>query len=96
MGLNGLSESSFFETRKQSMPWMKHGLQISLKRYALSMEDKLAARVFGRLPIMSETASLSWTKNNVLKCFSFWVRRFFYTKNEHDYKTELQVRIVVE
>ena len=48
MGWNGLSESSFFETRKQSMAWMKHGLQISLKRYALSMEDKLAAGVFGR------------------------------------------------
>ena len=32
-----------FETRKQSM---EHGLQISLKRYALSMEDKMS-RAFG-------------------------------------------------
>ena len=30
------------------MAWTKHGLQISLKRYALSMEDKLAAGTFGR------------------------------------------------
>ena len=25
------------------MAWMEHGLQISLKRFALSMEDKMAA-----------------------------------------------------
>ena len=29
------------------MAWMEHGLQIPLKRYALSMEDKMAAG-FGR------------------------------------------------
>ena len=31
------------ETRKESMAWMEHGLQISLKRHALSMENELAA-----------------------------------------------------
>ena len=29
------------------MAWMEHGLQISLKRYVLSMEDKMAAGAFG-------------------------------------------------
>ena len=32
------------EARKQTMAWMEHGLQISLKRYALSMDDKIVAR----------------------------------------------------
>ena len=36
------------EARKQSIAWMEHILQISLKRYALSMEDKMAAGAFGR------------------------------------------------
>ena len=36
-----------FETREQSMAWMERGLQISLKRYALSMEDTMAAEAFG-------------------------------------------------
>ena len=26
----------------------EHGLQISLKRYVLSMEDKMSVRIFGR------------------------------------------------
>ena len=30
------------------MASMEHGLQISLKSYALSMEDKMAAGAFGR------------------------------------------------
>ena len=37
-----------FNTREQSTAWMEHGLQIPLKRYALSMEDKMAAGTFGR------------------------------------------------
>ena len=28
------------------MAWMEHGLQISLKRYALSVQDKMVARDF--------------------------------------------------
>ena len=72
MGLDGLSESSFFETRKQSMPWMKHGSKDTHFRWKINWRLEL----LGALPIMSETASLSWTKNNVLKCFSFWVRCF--------------------
>ena len=36
------------EARKQSMAWMEQGAQISLKRYAFSMEDKMAAGAFGR------------------------------------------------
>ena len=36
-----------FEVRKQSMAWMEHRLQISLKQYALSMEDKMVAGAFG-------------------------------------------------
>ena len=40
------------------MAWMEHRLQISLKRYALSMEDKMTAGALGHrtLGIMSETA----------------------------------------
>ena len=30
------------------MVWMQHASQISLKRYALSMEDKMAAGALGR------------------------------------------------
>ena len=33
----------WFLRRKQSMVWMEHGLQISLKRFALWMEAKMAA-----------------------------------------------------
>ena len=36
----------FLETRKQSMAWMEHGLQISHERYA--MEDKMIAGALGR------------------------------------------------
>ena len=36
-----------FETTKQSMAWMEHALQTSLKRNALSMEDKMAAGDLG-------------------------------------------------
>ena len=35
------------ETRKQSMAWMEHVLQTSLKMSALSMEDKMAAGASG-------------------------------------------------
>ena len=38
-----------FQTRNQSMAWKEHKLQISLKTYALSMEEKMAARDFGRV-----------------------------------------------
>ena len=37
-----------FETRKQSIAWMEHGLQLSLKGFALSMEDKMADGTFRR------------------------------------------------
>ena len=38
-----------FEKRKQSMAWLENGLQMSIKRYALSFdEDKMAAGAFGR------------------------------------------------
>ena len=57
------------EVRKQSMARMEHGLQISLKRYALSMEDKIADEAFGRaLRIMGEMAPLRFPD----------VRRFFF------------------
>ena len=36
-----------FEMRKQSMVWMEHGLQISLKGFTLSVEDKMAPGAFG-------------------------------------------------
>ena len=42
------------EPRKQSMAWLEHGLQISLKRYALSIEDKMAAGALGTLGIMGK------------------------------------------
>ena len=35
-----------YEARKQVMARIQRELQISLKRYALSMEDKMAARDF--------------------------------------------------
>ena len=38
---------------------MDHGLQMSLKSYELSMEDKMAAAVLGALRIMGEAARLS-------------------------------------
>ena len=37
-----------FETRKQWKAWMQHGLQISLNRHVLPMEEKMAAGAFGR------------------------------------------------
>ena len=46
------------EPRKQSMAWMEQGLQISLQRYALSMEDKMAAGTLDALGIMGETFPL--------------------------------------
>ena len=36
----------FFETRKKLRAWMEHRLQMSLKRYVLSMEDKMMAGAF--------------------------------------------------
>ena len=39
------------------MAWMEHGLQIPLKRYALSMEDKMALELLGALRTMGETAT---------------------------------------
>ena len=38
-----------YEVGKQWMAWMEQGLQISLKRYALSMEDKMVTGAFGTL-----------------------------------------------
>ena len=56
-----------YEARKQSMARMEHGL---LKRYALSMEDKMADEAFGRaLRIMGETAPLRFPD----------VRRFLFS-----------------
>ena len=41
------------------MAWTEYGLQISLKRYVLSMEDKMAAEAFGRaLRIMGKTGGI--------------------------------------
>ena len=37
-----------FEIRRQLMAWLEHGLQMSPKRYALLMEDRMAAGAFGR------------------------------------------------
>ena len=34
-----LTVECFYEMRKQLMTWMEHRLQISLKRYAILMED---------------------------------------------------------
>ena len=36
-----------FEIRRQLMAWLEHGLQMSPKRYALLMEDRMAAGAFG-------------------------------------------------
>ena len=38
----------FLRREKQSMALMEHGLQISLKRYACFMKDKMAAGGLGR------------------------------------------------
>ena len=42
------------ETTKQPMAWMEHGLQTSLERYELSMQDKMVAAVLGALRIMGD------------------------------------------
>ena len=44
-----------YEARKQSMAWMEYGLQISLKRLTLLMQNKMAAGAIGALGIMGET-----------------------------------------
>ena len=62
------------------MTWMEHGLQISLTRYALSMEDKMAAAVFRRAMNYGYSAVLVLFP---LPCFVFfcdyelWVKRPF-------------------
>ena len=38
------------ETRQQSMAWMEHGFQISLKNLAHLMEDKMLPGALGRTP----------------------------------------------
>ena len=46
------------------MAWMEHGLQISLKRFVLSTEDKMVAGAFGcTTKFMSGTAPLSTIYN---------------------------------
>ena len=40
------------------MVWMEHGLQISLKRFALWMEAKMAAWVFGSPYVRESTKVL--------------------------------------
>ena len=42
------------EPRKQSMALMEHGLQILLKRYELSIEDKMAAGALVRYELWVE------------------------------------------
>ena len=49
------------EARKQSIAWMEHRLQISLKRYAFSMED-VEAGAFGRARSYGRTASICNTE----------------------------------
>ena len=48
------------EMRKQSMAWMEHGLQISHKRFALSIVDNLMAAwsLLGALRITVQTVPL--------------------------------------
>ena len=36
------------DTKTQSIAWMEYGLRIPLKRYALSMENKMAVEAVGR------------------------------------------------
>ena len=56
-----------YVARNESTAWMEHGLQISLKRYELSMEDKMAAEAFG-CGIMREDCDprhlQKWAKSN--------------------------------
>ena len=61
-----------YEVRKQSMAWMENGLQISFKRFALSMEDKMVEDL-GALGIMGETAlfSKSVCRARSLSCTSY-------------------------
>ena len=47
-GIVRLTVEWFLKTIKQSVGLTEHGLQISLRRYALSMEDKMAVGTFGR------------------------------------------------
>ena len=57
------------------MAWMEHGLQISLERYALSMEDKMAAGAFGRATNYGLEAFL---KNSAIIKWQF---RLFFSRN---------------
>ena len=53
------------------MAWMEHGLLLSLKRYALSMEDKMAAGTLGALRIMGETVIVNKLhRKNVVSIWS--------------------------
>ena len=48
------------------MSWMEHGLQILLKRYALLMEDKMAAVVLGHATYYGRYARFKLTNPKVL------------------------------
>ena len=48
------------------MACLEHGFQISLKRYALSMKDKMAAGVLGALRIMGDGSIILYVHVNML------------------------------
>ena len=47
---------------------MEHGLQISVKGYALSMEDKMAAGTFGRVTNDSSSSSVVEVSDVIQRC----------------------------
>ena len=61
-----------FETRK-SIAWMEHGLQISLKIFALSMEDKMVAGAFGRARNYGWGDPLIITSHEALLLCALWI-----------------------
>ena len=60
-----------FETRKQAIAWMEHGLQMWLK-----IEDEMAAGTFGFATNMGETPLLKLSESfvNIHLILHFWER----------------------
>ena len=55
-----------FRDEKRFMACLEHGFRISLKRYALSMKDKMAAGVLGALRIMGDGSIILYVHVNML------------------------------
>ena len=55
-----------YEPRKQSMAWMEHGLQMAIKRYAFSVEDKMAAETMWQSVYCAVSPIIHFTPTGIL------------------------------